>query len=71
MRLLGRTKRARIRRQLTDLVCPLPEAIALRAMSALDQLAASSALELTSKRLLGGDALLAKQLAGRTHQSVE
>ena len=43
----------------------------MEAMSALDQLAASSALELTSKRPLGGDALLAKQLAGRTHQSVE
>ena len=42
----------------------------MEAISALDQLAASSALELTSKRPLG-DALLAKQLAGRTHQSVE
>jgi len=70
MRLLGRTKKARIRRQLTDLVCPLPEDTAMEAISALDQLAASSALELTSKRPLG-DALLAKQLAGRTHQSVE
>gem|GEM_PF-6396375 len=71
MRLLSRTRRARIRRQLTDLVCPLPEDTAMEAISALDQLAASSALELTSKRPLGGDALLAKQLAGRTHQSVE